>query len=116
MAAKEIVETWQTRVIARLNDLEMTKSGLARAVEMSPSRLGNYLKGTREPGLVDFGRIASALGVTSDWLLFGGVNRPGASRVPASGISVKIDSLPATARRDIEGYIRVVKSRKPKSE
>ena len=115
MATKDIVETWQSRVLARLKDLEMKKSDLARAVEISPSRLGNYLQGIREPGLEDFGRIASALGVTSDWLLFGGVNHS-PSRAPASGISAEIESLPPKARRDIEGYIRVVKSRKPKSE
>ena len=90
----------------------MKQVDLARKTGISSSRLGNYLQGTREPGLEDFGRLASALGVTSDWLLFGGTNRPVAQR----GASIDIESLPKAARRDIEGYIRIVNSMRDKDD
>ena len=76
MISNNAEKSWRDRVIERLHDLDMTKSDLARMIDVSPSRLGNYLHGTREPSLGDFGRIASSLAVTADWLLHGGAHYP----------------------------------------
>ena len=100
-------DTWISRTRQRLDALKMTQSDLARQIGVSPSRLGNYLNGRREPSLEDFKKIVSELNVTSDWILFGGTNQP--SAIPREPwLAEQIRGLPASARRDIEGFLRVV--------
>lgn len=100
-------ETWFGRVRERLTALGMTQAELAQTTGLSPSRIGNYLNGRREPSFGEFKKIVSALGVSSDWILFGGTNQ--ASRPQGdSGLAARIRALPPSARRDVEGFLRIV--------
>jgi transcriptional regulator with XRE-family HTH domain len=60
------------RLRAVLADLEaqgVNQAEVARKCGLSPSRLNNYLAGTRTPDLDTLMRIAGKLGVTTDYLL-----------------------------------------------
>ena len=103
--------TWFERIRERLNSLSMKQVELAQATGLSPGRIGNYLQGKREPALEEFKKLISAIGVTADWILFGGPNQP--SSVHPSGalaLAAKIRALPPSVRRDIEGFLRIVTS------
>lgn len=47
----------------------MTQKQLAEALDLSPSALGNYIQGTREPDYHTLMRIADFFHVTTDFLL-----------------------------------------------
>lgn len=104
---EELEIEWYHRVRKRLGDLSMTQVDLARAVQLSPSRLGNYLNGHREPPFEEFKKIVSALGVTADWVLFGGTNRPIATPQANRQLVAQIEALSPVARRDLAGFLRV---------
>lgn len=48
---------------------EMTQKQLAEVLDLSPSALGNYIQGTREPDYDTLIRIADYFHVTTDFLL-----------------------------------------------
>jgi transcriptional regulator with XRE-family HTH domain len=62
---------WHDRIRARMTELELTQADLAKRINSTPSRLGNYIQGTREPSLSMLTSIASALCVSTDWILVG---------------------------------------------
>lgn len=95
---------WYIRVRERLAEIGITHSAFARSIRMSQSRFSNYMQGAREPALLEFMLIVSALGVSADWVLFGG-NRP--TNAVHSSLASQIEALPSSARRDIEAYLRV---------
>ena len=85
----------------------MSQADFARSIGIKTAALSNYLRGLCEPSYDDLKKIVTALGVTSDWVLFGGTNRPSRpSNRPDSLIS-RIESLPPSARRDVEGFLNV---------
>ena len=57
-------------VIRELLDLHgITQRQLAQSLDLSPSALGNYIQGTREPDYGTLIRIADYFRVTTDYLL-----------------------------------------------
>ena len=57
-------------IIKELLDMHsMTQRQLAEALDLSPSALGNYIQGTREPDYGTLIRIADYFHVTTDFLL-----------------------------------------------
>lgn len=57
-------------IIKELLDMHsMTQRQLAEALDLSPSALGNYIQGTREPDYSTLIRIADHFHVTTDFLL-----------------------------------------------
>lgn len=48
---------------------DMTQKQLANALDLSPSALGNYIQGSREPDYETLMRIADYFHVTTDFLL-----------------------------------------------
>lgn len=57
-------------VLKELLDLHsMTQKQLAEALDLSPSALGNYIQGTREPDYGTLIQIADYFRVTTDYLL-----------------------------------------------
>ncbi len=62
-------------IMKELLDLHsMTQKQLAEALDLSPSALGNYIQGTREPDYSTLIRIADHFHVTTDFLLDHTVN------------------------------------------
>jgi transcriptional regulator with XRE-family HTH domain len=82
--------TWNSRICERLDELGVTKSMFAHSLGMSRSRLSNYLHGSREPAFDDFKLMLTALGVSADWILFGG-SRPAEASM---SLAMQIESLP----------------------
>lgn len=58
----------------------MTQKQLAEALDLSPSALGNYIQGTREPDFSTLIRIADYFHVTADYLLNHSVHVKGARK------------------------------------
>lgn len=58
----------------------MTQRQLAEALDLSPSALGNYIQGTREPDFSTLMRIADYFHVTTDYLLNHSVNAKNARK------------------------------------
>lgn len=104
---EETEKEWYHRVRQRLDDLSMSHAELARVVQLSQSRLGNYLNGYRQPKFDEFKRIVSALGVTADWVLFGGANRSISNPQANRYLVAQVESLSRDARRDLAGFLRV---------
>lgn len=65
-------------VIRELLDVHsMTQRQLAQSLDLSPSALGNYIQGTREPDYGTLIRIADFFRVTTDYLLSHSVEEVG---------------------------------------
>lgn len=48
-----------------------TKAEFARRCSLSPSQLSHYLAGTHDPEIDSLAKMAGALGVSMEWLIFG---------------------------------------------
>lgn len=57
------------RIIALLNERDMTQKQLAIAADLTESAISHYLRGDRVPRGINLIKIAKALGTTSDYLL-----------------------------------------------
>jgi len=72
---------WHDRFKSRFQELKVTKGmtqyTLADDLGVSQGTVANWLNGIREPrSIQDFEKIASVLGVTTDWLINGDSNHP----------------------------------------
>lgn len=64
-----MAETLGTRIRKTRLEAGLTQELLASAANILPSSLSNYESGRRRPTSANLGRIASKLGVSTDWLL-----------------------------------------------
>lgn len=77
-------------VLKDLLDLHsMTQRQLAESLDLSPSALGNYIQGTREPDYGTLIRIADYFHVSTDFLL----GHSGGAAASSRGISHKEEPL-----------------------
>ena len=69
--AKSRSADWPKRLAERIKALGWTYEDLAGRIGRSPSAVGHWLAGRREPPITDFERMAGALGVAPCWLIWG---------------------------------------------
>ena len=86
------------RIAALRRERGLSQSELARRIQVSPSALGMYEQGRREPSADTMVALADSLGVTTDFLLTGRV----ASPTEADALSALILSRVTTADRRLE--------------
>ena len=86
------------RIGALRRERGMSQAELAAAIQVSPSALGMYEQGRREPSADTMVALAGALGVTTDFLLTGRVTNP----AEAGALSAMILSRVTTADRRLE--------------
>ena len=86
------------RIAALRRERGLSQSELARRIQVSPSALGMYEQGRREPSADTMVALADALGVTMDFLLTGRVSCP----AEADALSSLILSRVTTADRGLE--------------
>ena len=86
------------RIAALRRERGMSQSELAAAIGVSPSALGMYEQGRREPSADTMVALARALDVTTDFLLTGQVATP----AEADALSALILSRVTTADRRLE--------------
>ena len=86
------------RIAALRRERGMSQADLAAAIRVSPSALGMYEQGRREPSADTLVALAKALEVTTDFLLTGRVTGP----VEADTLSRLILSRVTTADRRLE--------------
>ena len=65
----EVIYVHYKRLRNLREDHDMTQKQLAEVLDLSPSALGNYIQGTREPDYDTLIRIADYFHVTTDFLL-----------------------------------------------
>ena len=86
------------RIAALRRERGLSQSELARRIQVSPSALGMYEQGRREPSADTMVALADCLGVTTDFLLTGRVAGP----AEADALSSLILSRVTTADRCLE--------------
>ena len=86
------------RIAALRRERGLSQSELARRIQVSPSALGMYEQGRREPSADTMVALADSLGVTTDFLLTGRVSGP----AEADALSSLILSRVTTADRRLE--------------
>ena len=86
------------RIAALRRERGLSQSELARRIQVSPSALGMYEQGRREPSADTMVALADSLGVTTDFLLTGRVANP----TEADALSALILSRVTTADRCLE--------------
>ena len=59
------------RIAALRREAGMSQAQLARKLQISPSAMGMYEQGRREPSLQLLGDMAKVLGVSTDYLITG---------------------------------------------
>lgn len=59
------------RLVRAIRREQLTQRKLAEAIGRPPSRVNDWIKGRRVPGVQDVMAIATALDVSTDWLLIG---------------------------------------------
>lgn len=57
------------RLRKRIDEMGITQKHAAKLAGISQQRMGNYVQGTRTPDIITLAKIASGLGVSTDWLL-----------------------------------------------
>jgi len=65
----KVLKTFISNVESALHSLHMSKSELARKLEVTPQSVGRYLSGEHAPGIDKVAEIAAALGLTAAELL-----------------------------------------------
>ena len=63
------------RIAALRRQAGLSQTGLARQLKISPSAVGMYEQGRREPSLQTVIALAELFGVTTDYLLTGRISR-----------------------------------------
>ena len=86
------------RIAALRRERGLSQSELAQRIQVSPSALGMYEQGRREPSAETMVALAECLGVTTDFLLTGRVAGP----AEADALSSLILSRVTTADRCLE--------------
>ena len=86
------------RIAALRRERGMSQADLAAKIQVSPSALGMYEQGRREPSADTMVALARALDVTTDFLLTGRVATP----AEADALSALILSRVTTADRRLE--------------
>ena len=86
------------RIAALRRERGMSQADLAARIQVSPSALGMYEQGRREPSVDTMVALARALDVTTDFLLTGRVATP----AEADALSALILSRVTTADRRLE--------------
>ena len=86
------------RIAALRRERGLSQTELARRIQVSPSALGMYEQGRREPSADTMVALADSLGVTTDFLLTGRVSGP----AEADALSSLILSRVTTADRCLE--------------
>ena len=86
------------RIAALRRERGLSQSELAKRIQVSPSALGMYEQGRREPSADTMVALADSLGVTTDFLLTGRVSGP----AEADALSSLILSRVTTADRALE--------------
>ena len=86
------------RIAALRRERGMSQADLAAKIQVSPSALGMYEQGRREPSADTMVALARALDVTTDFLLTGRVTTP----AEADALSTLILSRVTTADRRLE--------------
>ena len=64
------------RIAVLRKNVGMSQAELARALGVSPSAVGMYEQGRREPSAAGFVALAQVFGVTTDYLLTGNPRQP----------------------------------------
>lgn len=67
--------TWQERTRLRMKELKLAHGELAKHLNVKSPRLSQWLNGNRDPGIIYFAAIVTALDTSADWLLFGTENQ-----------------------------------------
>ena len=86
------------RIAALRRERGLSQTELARRIQVSPSALGMYEQGRREPSADTMVALADSLGVTTDFLLTGRVASPAEADVLSSLILSRV----TTADRCLE--------------
>ena len=86
------------RIAALRRERGLSQAELAAAIRVSPSALGMYEQGRREPSADTLVALADALAVTTDFLLTGRIAGP----VEADTLNRMIRSRVTTAARRLE--------------
>ena len=87
------------RIAALRKNAHLSQAELARVLGVSPSAVGMYEQGRREPSAASLVALAQVFGVTTDYLLTGKPVQPNDSAVLAQ----MMESLVDLADRRLEG-------------
>ena len=86
------------RIAALRKNARMSQAELARALGVSPSAVGMYEQGRREPAAAMLVRLAEIFQVSTDYLLTGHLTRP----EDAAVLAETLDALVAAADKRLE--------------
>lgn len=80
------------RIAALRKNARMSQAELARALGVSPSAVGMYEQGRREPAVAMLVRLAEIFQVSTDYLLTGRLTLPEDAAVLAETLDVLVDA------------------------
>ena len=86
------------RIAALRKNAHMSQAELARALRVSPSTVGMYEQGRREPAAATLVELARIFRVSTDYLLTGRLSRPEDAQV----LTLAMDALVDAADRRLE--------------
>lgn len=79
------------RIAALRKNAQLSQAELARALGVSPSAVGMYEQGRREPSAAGLVALARIFGVTTDYLLTGKPSQPSDAEVLAKMVGSLVD-------------------------
>lgn len=108
------METIGKRLQILLEDRDMKQRDLAKAIDVTEVTISRYIHNLREPKGEIIARIASALGVTADYLLGRVENQssqPGIVKESNAQYSLDLSDLPEEAVQQVKDYVEYVKQK-----
>lgn len=100
-------DIWNERIRARLEELRVSQWGLADTLNVSQSRISNYINGTREPDYEMLSKIFNELGLSANWVLLGEQDTSVYSSFPKN-IADKYQGLSNSDKKKIQIAIEVL--------
>ena len=88
----------------------LSQSQLADMIGLPPSSISHFENGPRKPSFDNLRKLASALNVSTDFLLGRSDNQEGAAQVDV--LARKVNDLPQDSRNAVEAFIQILEDKK----
>ena len=61
-------QVFSNRLLIKMREMQLSQKNLSLKAQISPAAINHYINGTRAPKAQELNKLATALGITMDWL------------------------------------------------
>lgn len=106
----ETIDIFRERLKKTRENRGLSQAQLADMISLPPSSISHFENGPRKPSFDNLRKLASALNVTTDFLLGRSDNQEGVAQVDV--LARKVNDLPQDSRNAVEAFIQILEDKK----